>query len=397
MNNSIVLSGNIQFLKLGELLQLLGANGSTGILRIISNYSEIPGLIYILKGNPVNATAGELTGLDAVYSLFGWVDGRFEFSNETFDAKHNIKKSRMEIILEGIRLLDNGVTDRIGPVTFVKDKSKTTGIETTIPVIKGPLIDYTYVVDEEDYHDNETIVMQGKHGAWVWIILGGTVEIRKESSKGQVSICRIGTGSFIGSMASFIIQGSVRNTTAVAISDVQLGVLDLQRLSREYAHLSSGFQEIVISLDNRLNQGAIRIVDIESKKTIPNDFMAGKEPFIKQGSSRSEIYKIEQGKADIVRSENNNSILLGRLEEGDFIGNIPFLNIGHEPDSASVYGSEDFDTVEISIEELQSEYNRLSPTLKNMIANNANLISATTTMACELFGVAKRKKTIKNK
>ncbi len=393
MDNSIALSGSIQFLKLGELLQLLGSNGSTGILRIISNYSEVPGLIYILKGNPVNASTGSLTGLDAVYSLFGWSDGRFEYSNCPVEINHNIKKSRMEIILEGLRMLDDGLIERIGPVTTVKlDSKASSSTGKNIPVIKGPLVDYTYVVDEEDYNDNDTIVKQGKHGGWVWIVLAGIVEIRKETPKGQVTIFRIGSGSFIGGLSAFIIQGSVRNTTAVAIGDVQLGVLDSQRLSREFARLTSGFQEIVLSLDNRLNQGAIRVVDIQSKKSQASDFMKDKEPFIKQSSSDSNVYKIDQGKAFIVRKEKNKHILLARLEEGDIIGNMPFLNIGHEPNSASVFGSDDFQTVQVKIEDYQNEYNRLSPTLKNMLENNANLVSATTITACELMGVTKTKK-----
>ncbi len=72
-----VLAGNMDFLSLGDVLQLLGSNSSTGFLRIRSKFAQEPCLIYFINGNPVNASAGPLTGLDAVNALFGWVDGEF--------------------------------------------------------------------------------------------------------------------------------------------------------------------------------------------------------------------------------------------------------------------------------------------------------------------------------
>ena len=64
-----VLAGNLDFLSLGDILQLLGSNSSTGILRVRSKYAQEPGFIYFINGNPVNALAGPLNGLDAVSAL----------------------------------------------------------------------------------------------------------------------------------------------------------------------------------------------------------------------------------------------------------------------------------------------------------------------------------------
>ena len=60
------LKGNIKFLNLGDLMQLLGGNGSSGILRILSTYAPEPGIIYFDNGNPINASCGMLSGLDAL-------------------------------------------------------------------------------------------------------------------------------------------------------------------------------------------------------------------------------------------------------------------------------------------------------------------------------------------
>ena len=100
MKQNILIAGDLTFINLSEIFQLLGANGSTGVLRIMSKYAETPGVIHFISGNPVDATAGALAGLDAVYALFGWVDGHFEFTDEPVTIAGTIKKGRMEIILD---------------------------------------------------------------------------------------------------------------------------------------------------------------------------------------------------------------------------------------------------------------------------------------------------------
>jgi len=85
--SSLVLAGNLKFLTLGDILQLLGQNSSSGILRLKSKYAQAPGLIYIFNGNPVDASDGGATGLDALEKLFGWLDGEFEFNEENVARK----------------------------------------------------------------------------------------------------------------------------------------------------------------------------------------------------------------------------------------------------------------------------------------------------------------------
>ena len=57
MSSSVAFAGDLNFLNMGELLQLLGTSGATGVLRITSKYSSDPGVVYMEKGNPIrNAT-----------------------------------------------------------------------------------------------------------------------------------------------------------------------------------------------------------------------------------------------------------------------------------------------------------------------------------------------------
>ena len=92
MATSVVFAGDLSFLNLGELLQLLGTSGGSGILRIISKHAPEPGLIYVEKGNPINASIGSQSGLDAIYPLFGWTEGQFEFVREDVTCDKTITK-----------------------------------------------------------------------------------------------------------------------------------------------------------------------------------------------------------------------------------------------------------------------------------------------------------------
>ena len=204
------LSGSLTFMSLVDLLQLLGSNGSSGVLRVESKYASGPGTIYFSNGNPIDASNGKLKGLDALFSLFGWTEGEFFFSQDNIERKKVITNSRMEVILDGLKKLDDGQIEKLGPEAMVKNVTDASG-KSSIPLIKGPLIDYSYIVDEEEYNDGANIVSEGKHGNWIWVILDGVVDIVKHTSKGPLTIVKIGSGAFIGSMASFLFEGHVRS------------------------------------------------------------------------------------------------------------------------------------------------------------------------------------------
>jgi len=381
--SSLVLAGNLKFLTLGDILQLLGQNSSSGILRLKSKYAQAPGLIYIFNGNPVDASDGGATGLDALEKLFGWLDGEFEFNEENVARKKVINKSRMEIILDGLSMLDDGQIEILGPVSYAK-KAADPSKEPTLPVIRGPLVDYMYVVDEEEAYDGSKITVEGKHGSWFWVILDGVAEISKETSDGALKILRIGEGAFVGSIASFLVSGSVRGVTIQAIGNVQLGVLDSQRLGIDYSKMSPDFRSFVLGLDRRLKQVTERAVDIHLQKISIEDFVKDKKPFIKQGASDEKLYLIEEGEACAVRKTEFGYVPLANLAKDDFFGHVPFLDMGQEPYSASILGSEDFKVKEMDIELFKNEHNGLSASFKNIIEHLATCISVTTMVASDL-------------
>jgi CRP-like cAMP-binding protein len=391
MRDNAVLAGSLKFLSLGDIMQLLGANSSTGVLRLISRYAADPGFIYFENGNPVNAACGTSTGLEAVYALFGWTDGEFEFTRESVLSQRVITKSRMGIILEGLKMVDDGQIKRVGPGAASR-RQTLLGDPNAVPIIKGPLVDYMYVADEEDFFDGEYIVEEGKHGSWIWVILEGVVEIVRQTPDGPLPIVRLGDGAFIGSLASFLIQGHIRTATAVAVGNVQLGVLDSQRLAQEFARLTPEFRGLLISLDRRLKQLNERAIELRQQELDPAQYVDKRKPVIKQDSTDEDLYLIKEGTASVVRYEAPGHIALANLYKGDYFGHLPFLDMGHEPEFASVMAATDLKVRKVDTAQLQKEYNHLSTTFKNFIDNVAACVSVTTKVVCNYhkkFGMGK--------
>ncbi len=388
MNNNVTLSGRLRFLPFGDLIQLLGSNGSTGVLRLVSQWADDPGFVYFADGNPVNAQNGNKEGLDALYSMFGWVDGDFEFVSEPIIADKTITKSRMGIILEGMKLLDDGHIEKLDappqPGTVAPDVSSPSSSAPESRIVKGPLVDYMYVVDEEDFFDGEHIVEEGKHGSWMWVILEGIVDIQKEGPSGRIPIIRIGDGSFIGSMASFLLQGHIRTASAIAVGNVQLGVLDSQRLAQEYASLSYPFRMFLTSLDKRLKHLTERSIQHYLNDKRADNLLKDQKLLVKQGKTKDEqIFIIKQGRASVVRNTPSGPVVLCQLGKGDFFGNIPFLHMGQEPEQSAIYGSEDIKISKTEVASLSDEFNGLSVTFKNIVNNMATCMTFTADSICE--------------
>lgn len=375
-------AGSLKFLSLGDILQFLGSNSSTGVLIIKSKYAQTPGKIYFVDGNPVNASAGPLVGLEAANSLFGWVDGEFGFVDENVTCERIIHKSRMQLILDALSMLDDGQIERLGPVSFSEKTFH--GSTPKLPVIKGPLIDYTYIVDEEEIGAGHKIVAEGKHGGWLWVILEGVAELARETPAGPVKILRIGEGAFIGSVASFLmLEGTVRSAAISAVSKVQLGVLDSRRLSVDFLRMSNEFRNFSISLDRRMKQATDMAVKVHMNKLRPDDYVNMKNIIINQGDGEKKLFKITEGEANIVRHTEYGYVPLASLQPGDFFGNIPFLDLGQEPFDAAVFGSENLKLESLEPIEFKKDFLELTSTFKNFIEHVATCISVTSRVVCE--------------
>ncbi|MEE4265669.1 MAG: cyclic nucleotide-binding domain-containing protein [Desulfobacteraceae bacterium] len=385
MSGDVAFAGNLSFLNLGELLQLLGTTGSSGTVSIRNAHVAQPGFIYIDKGNPIHAANGSITGLDALFSLFGWLDGQFEFVEEAVTCEKTVTKSRMEIILDGLRLLDEGQVEVIGPATAGSKPTDTAAKSGSLPLIKGPLVDYSYVVDEESFYDGDEIVQEGNHGNWIWVILEGIAEIVKETPRGTIRLLRIGDGAFLGSVASLLRADNVRSATVTAVGNIQLGMLDSQLMTSELANQSIDYREFVRALDVRLKHVNGMIVDIYTGNKKVVELTEGKKPLIKQGQNEDRLFKITSGDAIVARETDTGIVPLAHLQKGDFLGHVPFLDMGNEPQAASIFASPNLKLAALDPRALQNEHEKLSSTLQNVLAHLATSISVTTLIACDYF------------
>jgi CRP-like cAMP-binding protein len=389
MPEKTTLTGNLAFIALPDVFQILGGNNSTGVLRIKNQYTPNPGLIYFVSGDPVNASTGSLHGTEAIYALFGWTEGNFEFDEQQISVGHVVKQGRMELVLEALRMLDDGVIKKVGPPSFDDSIVLETGKGKTSEkrdskVVKGPALDYSHILEEEDYRDGERLIKEGGHGKWIWVILEGTVNISRETPSGPLTVNRLGQGSFIGTVTSLSFLEYARSASVIADGNVRLGLIDTERLSREYTSLSPEFRALLISVDGRLRQVTDRIVELYLNKTKGKELTKGKKVIMKSGSSKKQAFIITGGETCVVGQSKRGHLPLLTLKRDDVFGHFPFLQTGHEPRSASVLATDNLKVSKLDVDAIQKEYDNLSGTFRNMIFSASGCVFSTTKKAYRL-------------
>lgn len=390
MTDNIVFSGSLVFLSLADVFQLLGGNNCTGKLTLRSKYTPDMGTIYFMNGNPVKAYWGKLRGIEAIFGMFGWTDGKYDFSEEDLTTTEpDIQKNMMEIVLDASRLLDDGKIAKVGPehlYRYDEDVGGAVGMKTAyLQPLKGPPVDYLYVTGDYVYPEGVTIVKEGEYGKWLWAISEGTVKIIRETSKGFVTLARLAEGCFIGTIRSLIYGGDHgRSATAIAEGNVHLSILDTEILHREFFALSEEFRKLLLSLDNRLrpiNDNAVQAYIGEFSRTLP-DNMSADERY----QNNTDLFIIREGTAAVIGKGPHGDVLLLSLGVDDVFGKIPFMAFGHEPLAASVVISTPFEADVLDSQALQREYESLSHTFRNFVFGTATNISMTTKLFYQLLG-----------
>ena len=384
MSKKKVFSGSLDFISLPDIFQILGGNGSSGVLKMESRNAPHTGVIYFRKGDPINAKYGPDKGIEALYSMFGWTDGEYSFREENVShINRMIKQGRMEIVLDAMRMLDDGKIIKVGARSFDETKGHRTAqadVKQGPPVIKGPLLDYMHVIREDFYNDGEKIVEEGKHGKWIWAIYKGTVSVSTKTDNGSIIISRLGEGCFIGTVRALLFGEYERSATVTAEGDVQLCLLDSVPFHHEYASLSHNFRSLLLSLDGRLRELNKKAIECYTRKNSDRGFQKGFTPYVHKEIPQKELFSITEGTAQIVRQGPKGHLPLVSLNKNDIFGDIPFLDLGHEPRSASVLASRDLKTEKLDIQELTEEYDNLSDTFRNLIYNIGMYISMTTNL-----------------
>ncbi|MEO7971843.1 MAG: DUF4388 domain-containing protein [bacterium] len=127
----MALTGHLSDLSLSELIEFFCNQRKTGLLKVI--YPQGPGQFYLQQGSVVDARVGVLRGIDAVYFALTLPNAKFEFSGSVEATERTINQPWTQVVLEGLRRLDEGV----------------------VPVSGFSIDDAPHTITEDDAHANE--------------------------------------------------------------------------------------------------------------------------------------------------------------------------------------------------------------------------------------------------
>ena len=103
----MALTGHLSDLSLSELIEFFCNQRKTGQLKVL--YPQGPGYFSLQTGSVIDARIGVLRGIDAVYYALTLPNAEFEFGNESEPAERTINQPWTQVVLEGLRRLDEGI------------------------------------------------------------------------------------------------------------------------------------------------------------------------------------------------------------------------------------------------------------------------------------------------
>jgi len=112
---------------------------------------------------------------------------------------------------------------------------------------------YGYIVDEETYQKNAVIMGEGSKGEWVYVILEGHIKLTKRNSKKTLVLSILKKDDIFGQIDFLEGVKGFRNISAVASGGpVRVGLLDIERLLRDYEAVPSQIRILLKSLMTKL-------------------------------------------------------------------------------------------------------------------------------------------------
>jgi CRP-like cAMP-binding protein len=102
------------------------------------------------------------------------------------------------------------------------------------------------------FKPGQIVFEEGGQARDVFVILQGRVRIRKQTSKGLVTLAVLEQGHVLGETSFFDKTALLRAAAAVAETDVVLGVLDREKIQQEFSFISPIQQEILAGLARRI-------------------------------------------------------------------------------------------------------------------------------------------------
>ena len=104
----MALTGQLSDMSLAELIEFFCNQRKTGRLKV--DYHRGHGVFFIKDGELVDAKVGALSGQEAVYFALTLPNAAFDFSPEFQPTRRTIEDKWTQVVLEGLRRLDEGTS-----------------------------------------------------------------------------------------------------------------------------------------------------------------------------------------------------------------------------------------------------------------------------------------------
>ncbi len=120
-----------------------------------------------------------------------------------------------------------------------------------------------YISEVKKYAGGDVIIEEGSFGSWIYVVLEGSVKVKKTTAKGMVTIDTLKEGEVFGEMV-FLEGGKMaRSASVMAAQDrVKVGLLDTQRLVDDYEAVAPELKTLVQSLMGKLRDTTSKVCSI---------------------------------------------------------------------------------------------------------------------------------------
>ncbi len=184
----MALTGHLSDLSLSELIEFFCNQRKTGRLTVL--YPRAPGYFYLQAGSVVDARIGVLRGIEAVYYALTLPNAQFEFSGSAESTERTINQPWTQVVLEGLRRLDEGLTPADAFPAGYEPESSNEESEASTSAAKP------------DIHDS-----QGP--AFLSFMDKGSLSKRKPMIAGAVAVAVLGSIAVVGVPAGWYSRAKV--------------------------------------------------------------------------------------------------------------------------------------------------------------------------------------------
>jgi len=120
-----------------------------------------------------------------------------------------------------------------------------------------------YIVKISTYSDGQAIIEEGSMGSWIYVILEGSVRVKKRTARRMVTVDTLKQGEVFGEMVFLEGGEGARSASVIAAEgSVRVGLLDTEKLVNEYEAVPAELRAIIRSFMTKLRNTTSKVCSI---------------------------------------------------------------------------------------------------------------------------------------